>query len=209
MPTATSCAKALPVEPAEYRTVTLPLRDGIALTKAAWADLDSFPLSTLEPYRSIVTRRSPTESRPPSIYQLVWQGRYYQLWHRPAQPETTILEHVPLGESLQLPYCGRPRTGPTSRSARSTRWRTPPCSQIEALGRQALREQRTLVAYQRPAPIVARGDQTLWPRRVAARSRRTQPRRRPPRARATATSRWPAPNRMNCGSPGASPAALK
>ena len=72
-----------PVEPAEYRNVTLPLRDGVSLTESAWADLDSFPLSTLEPYRSIVTRRSPVESRPPSTYQLVWQGRYYQLWRRP------------------------------------------------------------------------------------------------------------------------------
>ena len=100
-----------PVEPAEYRTVTLPLRDGAVLTKSAWADLDSFPLSTLEPYRSIVTPRSPAESRPPSIYQLVWQGRYYQLWQRPAHPTTRILEHVPLGESNALPYCGVTQNG--------------------------------------------------------------------------------------------------
>ena len=100
-----------PVEPAEYRSVTLPLRDGVSLTKGAWADLDSFPLSTLEPYRSIVTARSPAESRPPSIYRLVWQGRYYELWQRPAQPVRSILEHVPLGESNKLPYCGQAQYG--------------------------------------------------------------------------------------------------
>ncbi len=100
-----------PVEPAEYRTVTLPLSNGVSLTKGAYADIDSFPLSTLEPYRSIVTRRTPTESRPPSIYHLVWQGRYYQLWQRAEPPERTILRHVPLGESNSLPYCGAASSG--------------------------------------------------------------------------------------------------
>ena len=95
-----------PVEPADRRPADLPVRDGALLTEVAQADLDSFALSTLEPYRSIVTRRSPAESRPPSIYQLVWQGRYYQLWQRPALPSTSILEHIPLGESNALPYCG-------------------------------------------------------------------------------------------------------
>ncbi len=152
-----------PVEPAEYRPVTLALRDGAVLTKTAWADLDSFPLSTLETYRSIVTRRSPAESRPPSIYRLVWQGRYYQLWQRPAQPATTILEHVPLGESNTLPYCGAAQKGAAKPLCSVDPVATPPCSQIQSLARRALREHAQLVAYQRPAPIVARGDQTLWP----------------------------------------------
>ncbi len=95
-----------PVEPAEYRPVTLPLRGGESLTKSAWASLDAFPLSTLLPYRSIVTRRTPVESRPPSIYRLVWQGRYYQLWQRPEPAPTTILEQIPYGEPNSHPYCG-------------------------------------------------------------------------------------------------------
>jgi len=152
-----------PVEPAEYRDVTLPLRDGLALTESAWADLDSFGLSTLEPYRSIVTRRSPVESRPPSTYRLVWEGRYYQLWRRPAEPATTIVEHVPLGESLKLPYCGRAQDGPYQPVCSINPVGTPPCSEVEALGRRAAAAHGQLVAYQRPAPIVARGDQTLWP----------------------------------------------
>ncbi len=152
-----------PVEPAEYREVTLPLRDGLSLTESAWADIDSFPLSTLEPYRSIVTRRSPVESRPPSTYRLVWEGSYYQLWSRPAPPETTIVAHVPLGESLKLPYCGRAQDGPYQPLCSINPVATPPCSTIEALGRRARGVGGELVAYQRPAPIVARGDQTLWP----------------------------------------------
>jgi hypothetical protein len=152
-----------PVEPAEFRPVTLPLRDGAVLTKGAWADLDSFPLSTLEPYRSIVTRRSPAESRPPSIYQLVWQGRYYQLWQRSAQPATRILEHVPLGESNTLPYCGAAQIGSAKPLCSVNPEATPACREIHSLARQALRENAQLVAYQRPEPIVARGDQTVWP----------------------------------------------
>jgi hypothetical protein len=152
-----------PVEPAEYRPVTLPLRDGAVLTKAAWADLDSFPLSTLEPYRSIVTRRSPAESRPPSIYQLVWQGHYYQLWQRSAQPPTRILEHVPLGESSTLPYCGAAQIGSAKPLCSLNPVATPRCQQIHSLARRAHSENAQLVAYQRPEPIVARGDQTVWP----------------------------------------------
>jgi hypothetical protein len=40
---------------------------------------------------------------------------------------------------------------------------TPPCRQILGLARQALTAHARLLAYQRPAPIVARGDQTVWP----------------------------------------------
>jgi hypothetical protein len=152
-----------PVEPAEYRIPSLPLRGGAILTKAAAADLDSFPLSTIEPYRSIVTPRSPSESRPPSTYKLVWQGRYYNLWQRPARPARTILEHVPLGESNVRPYCGDAQDGSIEPLCSIDPVATPPCARILGLARQAASEHAALVAYQRPAPIVARGDQTLWP----------------------------------------------
>lgn len=152
-----------PVEPAEYRPVFLPLREGTLLTKAAWSDLDSLPLSTLLPYRSIVTRRSPAESRPPSVYRLVWQGRYYELWQRPASPSTRILEHVPLGESTALPYCGNAQNGAVRSECSADPAATPACARVLRLGRAARRERARLAAYQRPQPIVARGDQTLWP----------------------------------------------
>jgi hypothetical protein len=152
-----------PVEPAEYRPVTLPLRGGTSLTKEAWADIDSFPLSTLEPYRSIVTRRSPAESRPPSIYQLVWQGRYYQLWQRPVHPATRIIEHVPYGESTTRPYCGVAENGTTVPLCSANPVAPPLCSQVLRLARQAQAEHAQLLAYQRAEPIVVRANETRWP----------------------------------------------
>jgi len=152
-----------PIEPAEYRSVLLPLRDGAWLSKAAWADLDSFPLSTIEPYRSIVLARSPAESRPPSIYRLVWRGRDYELWQRPAHPSRRILEHVPLGESNTLPYCGVAPGRAVQALCSTDPVAIPPCAQVRALARLASSEHAELVAYQRSAPIVARGDQTVWP----------------------------------------------
>jgi hypothetical protein len=42
---------------------------------------------------------------------------------------------------------------------------TPPCAQIQGFARQAFAEHAELLAYQRPAPIVGRGDETgtIWP----------------------------------------------
>jgi hypothetical protein len=152
-----------PIEPADYRPAILPLSGGVGLTKAAWADLDSFPLSTLEPYRSIVTRRSPAESRPPSIYRLVWQGRFYELWQRDAQPAWTILEHYPLGESASLPFCGAAENGEHRPLCSTVPVGVPPCSQILGIGRLAGLGHAQLLAYERPRPLVTRGDESLWP----------------------------------------------
>jgi hypothetical protein len=152
-----------PVGPADYRDVTLALRDGSSLTKTAWADLDSLPLSTLEGYRSIVTRRSPAESRPPSNYELVWQGRYYNLWQRPESPESTVLVHVPLGESTKLPYCGAAQNGAYMPECSADPVAVASCERIRGLGRRATGLGGGLVAHENAAPIVARADETLWP----------------------------------------------
>jgi hypothetical protein len=152
-----------PVEPAEYRPVTLPLRSGAILTKAAWANLDAFPLSTLLPYRSIVTRRTPAESRPPSIYSLVWEGRYYQLWQRPEPAPTTILAHIPYGEPNTHPYCGAAQNGPIEPLCSLNPVSVPSCPQMLGFARTAARENAHLVAYQRAEPVFARGDQVVWP----------------------------------------------
>jgi len=154
-----------PVEPAEYRPVTLPLRDGKALTKAAWANLDAFPLSTLLPYRSIVTIRSPIESRPPSIWGLVWQGRYYQLWQRPEPAPTTILEHIPYGEENLHPYCGNAENGPSEPLCSIPSVSIPSCPQLHRFARKASLQHAHLLAYQRPEPVFTRGDEVLWPNR--------------------------------------------
>jgi hypothetical protein len=152
-----------PIEPAEYRPYTIPLLTGQVLTKSAYADLDGFSLATVTAYPSIVTGTSPVASRPPSIYTLRWQGHYYQLWQRRLKPNRRIVMHVPLGDAASLPFCGQSTDGylpqcPVQPVAIA------PCPQIMRLAAIARPDGAKLVAYQRPAPIVARGDQTQWPR---------------------------------------------
>jgi len=68
-------------------------------------DLDWLTLPTVEEYATIVARRSPGQSRPPSNYRLVHEGAFYTVWRRgsgaPAQ-------HVGLGSGWvpsALPSC--------------------------------------------------------------------------------------------------------
>ncbi|HEX4466643.1 MAG TPA: hypothetical protein VH025_05610 [Solirubrobacteraceae bacterium] len=152
-----------PVEPAEYREATLALYGGTYLTKAAAADIDSFPLSTLAPYPSIVTPRSPVESRPPSNYELRWQGKYFQLWQHSPVISTKVIEHVPLGDSNTQTYCGQAQEGKLEPLCSIDPVAVPTCERVLELGHKAEREGAKLVAYARPEPIVIRGDQTQWP----------------------------------------------
>jgi hypothetical protein len=45
-------------------------------------ELERLPPADLLSYPLIVTRRDPAASRPPSVYRLLWQGAYYQVWGR-------------------------------------------------------------------------------------------------------------------------------
>jgi hypothetical protein len=56
-------------------------------------DLNEFTLSWVESFRTIVMRRNPLASRPPSNYRLVYLSPYYEVWQR-QQPATTVLAHV-------------------------------------------------------------------------------------------------------------------
>jgi hypothetical protein len=152
-----------PVGPAEYRPVELALLNGALLTKVAWADLDSFPLATIEEYPSIVTRNAPSESYPPSNYRRVWEGDYYSLWQRDAVPATNILEHIPFGESTNLPFCGNATNAEPRPLCSVNPVAVPSCSEIEEVAHRAEAANANLLANIRPAPIVARGDETLWP----------------------------------------------
>lgn len=92
----------------ELRRRVIPLRTGQPLGKAQYADLDAFRLDGLLVYRSLVLRRSPVESRPPSVYRLVWRGRFYEVWQRPVAPAATVLDHLPLGAGIDaagIPRC--------------------------------------------------------------------------------------------------------
>ena len=155
-----------PVEPAEYRsgqTESLPTVTGTLLTKVAWADIDSFALQTLEPYRSLVIRISPTESRPPSIYKLVWWGKYYELYQQPTHPTHRVLLHVPLGDTA-LDYCGYAEAGQPFEPLCSIQPASVPrCARVEALARQAANDGGELLAYERTNPIVLRATESSWP----------------------------------------------
>jgi hypothetical protein len=152
-----------PTEPAEYREANLPTTTGALLVKTAYADLDSFSVATLMPYRSIVVRNSPVESRPPSLWHIVWSGRYYQLYERAAHPTERIIEHVPLGDQSQYPYCGAAENAQTLPLCSVAPASIPSCTYIRKLAASARTEGARLVAYQRPLPIVVRGDDLQWP----------------------------------------------
>jgi hypothetical protein len=77
------------------------LTNGATLDKGQSADIDRFRLDGVLTYRTLVLRRGPAESRPPSVYRLVWSGRYYEVWQRPEQPSRGILVHMPLGNASQ------------------------------------------------------------------------------------------------------------
>jgi hypothetical protein len=92
----------------ELRFRPVYMTDGSELQKTESADIDRFRLPDVLVYRTLVLRRGPTMSRPPSVYNLVWSGRYYEVWRRPAAPRRTVLEHLPLGSDTQtaaVPRC--------------------------------------------------------------------------------------------------------
>jgi hypothetical protein len=90
------------------------LTDGTMLDKGESADIDRIRLDQLLVYRTLVLRRGPAASRPPSVYGLVWSGRYYEVWQRPERPSATIERHLPLGDASQAAAVA-------------------PCSEVEAL----------------------------------------------------------------------------
>jgi hypothetical protein len=92
----------------ELRLREDPLRSGALLVTGDSADVDEFSLSTLLPYRALVLRRSPVESRPPSAYRLVWQGSYYEVWEQVPNRMAGIVEHIQLGNRFHaaaVPSC--------------------------------------------------------------------------------------------------------
>lgn len=63
-------------------------------------DLDEELLSFVEGYPLVVTRRSPSASRPPANYAPVYENQFYLGWRRQAHPQ--VLRHLPL-QSLYSP----------------------------------------------------------------------------------------------------------
>jgi len=55
--------------------------------------------ASLVRYPLIVTRRDPLADRPPSVYRLLWQGTYYQVWGRRPHAPPAIARFASLGVS--------------------------------------------------------------------------------------------------------------
>jgi hypothetical protein len=100
----------------ELRRRFVYLRNGSVLDKGESADIDRFRLDGIRDYRTLVLRRGPAASRPPSVYRLVRSGPYYEVWQRPQAGAPTILEHLSLGGPRQA--AGVPRCSEVLRLAR-------------------------------------------------------------------------------------------
>jgi hypothetical protein len=95
----------------ELRRRPVRLRNGSTLPKGGYANIDDFALGDLLVYRTLVLRRSPIESRPPSVYRLRRRGRWYEVWQRAAVPPP-IARHVPFGDAsspVAMPACSKVR----------------------------------------------------------------------------------------------------
>ena len=82
----------------ELRYRPVPLVEGGELEKGGWGDTDQISLPALLTYRTLVLRRNPAQSRPPSVYSLVRRGDYYDVWQRPVDATAAIARHLPLGD---------------------------------------------------------------------------------------------------------------
>jgi hypothetical protein len=95
-------------------------------------DVDELPLDYVVDYPTLVLRRSPTVSRPPSTYDRTFAGAYYEVWRRPRRPRQAVQYHGPAGQGLE------------SSAAL-------PCNAIGRLARQARRSQGRLAYVARPS----------------------------------------------------------
>jgi hypothetical protein len=99
---------AAPEGASELRRRTIPLLSGHGLEKGFTADIDRFELPGILTYRTLVLRRGPGASRPPSPYQLVYEGKYYDVWQRPPHSANFVIEHLGLGTETDpagVPEC--------------------------------------------------------------------------------------------------------
>ncbi|MCB0861333.1 MAG: hypothetical protein KDB54_11845 [Solirubrobacterales bacterium] len=97
----------------ELRRRVIPRLDGTETEKGAWSDTDELVMDPGQQgvltYRTLVLRRNPRQSRPPSPYKRVWQGKYYEVWQRdPDYDAANLIVHKPLGGDFQpaaVPNC--------------------------------------------------------------------------------------------------------
>lgn len=130
----------------ELRRRLIPKRDGTESEKGAWTDTDALVLDPtregLFTYRTLVLRRSPFRSRPPSPYELAWSGEYYEVWQRPEPFDPgSVAIHRPFG-------------GPTDPGT------VPPCAAVAGVASKADRGGAVAAAI---APEIATASFTDFP----------------------------------------------
>jgi hypothetical protein len=99
---------AAPEGASELRRRHIPLLSGHDLRKGMTADIDRFQLGPILIYRTLVLRRGPGASRPPSPYHLVYEGKYYDVWQRPPGSTRLVIDHLGLGTETDpagVPKC--------------------------------------------------------------------------------------------------------
>lgn len=128
----------------ELRRRRIPLRNGALVAKGLSADTDEVDPAALGAFRTLVIRRSPAASRPPSQFRLLWAGETYEVWQRPRSAPAAAAR-LPLGD----------RWDPVAR---------PRCRRIAALARGAPPGAR-LIAARRPGTLVVPLSQTRYPSR--------------------------------------------
>jgi hypothetical protein len=150
---------AVPEGASELRRREVPLLDGrgpcpsfairdtpsspCTVRKGMTADIDRFQLGAILTYRTLVLRRGPGGSRPPSPYRLMYSGKYYDVWQRPANSAKLVIDHLGLGTE----------TDPAG---------VPKCSEVQQLARQA-GPGGTLAAVSRDPVVVIPLVQTQHP----------------------------------------------
>jgi len=147
----------------DRRRRSVTLTSGAQPEKGQAVDLDEIQQVELDPYNLLVVRRSPAASRPPAGFRLAHAGTYYTVWERQTPPGT-LLEHLPLGTSLDsgdIPSCaevgrlaelagsdgtlvaaraGTPIAVDFSAASRPAGWSTPSTYTVSPSGSGALEE---------------------------------------------------------------------
>jgi hypothetical protein len=124
----------------ELRRHVIPLNNGATVRKGEWSDTDPIATDALLFYRTLVLRRSPLQSRPPSPYDLVYHGDYYDVWQRP-DGGFPVPQRFPLGAGLDP-------TGPA------------PCDQLKQLASSG---QGTIAYAERPATVPVPAENVTLP----------------------------------------------
>jgi hypothetical protein len=139
--------KEEPEAASELRRREIPLAEGGTLEKGEYADTDRLALDGLLVYRTLVLRRSPSQSRPPLPYSLRRRDDFYETWQRDPTPEPSVIVHLGLGSGLD----------PGA---------VPSCAEVAALAGRTPPGARLVAAVAPPLQFIALGEQSRpadWP----------------------------------------------